>query len=278
MEHDFAPFIDFWSANEAAFIRDLVADLVTALPNYASLPREQLVGSIQRKNELWQQLLLTGNTTPILERTQMLVQQRMANDFPLLEMINTGDMYRDHLWRMLRRFYVSDPLPIGPAEQIERWVRVDRNVLLHAYSLQLQQTRAELAERISRLEQQAALIRDLSMPVIPLVEHVIAMPLIGALDPQRVEQIMATLLAGVTTHRATTAILDVTGVQLIDTQAANGIIQTAEAVKLLGAQVILTGIRPEVAQTLIGLGIDLSGIRTRATLQDGISAVLRRLA
>jgi anti-anti-sigma factor len=100
------------------------------------------------------------------------------------------------------------------------------------------------------------------------------MPLIGAIDSSRAQQVIETLLAGVAASRATTAILDITGVQVVDTQAANALLRAAQAVKLLGAQVVLTGIRPEIAQTLVGLGLDLGGITTRATLQSGIAFAL----
>jgi rsbT co-antagonist protein RsbR len=83
--------------------------------------------------------------------------------------------------------------------------------------------------------------------------------------------VIETLLAGVAASRATTAILDITGVQVVDTQVANALLRAAQAVKLLGARVVLTGIRPEIAQTLVGLGVDLGSITARATLQSGIA-------
>ncbi|NJO06513.1 MAG: STAS domain-containing protein, partial [Chloroflexaceae bacterium] len=83
------------------------------------------------------------------------------------------------------------------------------------------------------------------------------------------------LLDGVALHRAHTVILDITGVQVVDTQVANSFIQAARAVQLLGAQVMLTGIQPQIAQTLVHLGVDLGMLTTRATLQDGVAAVLR---
>ncbi len=102
------------------------------------------------------------------------------------------------------------------------------------------------------------------------------MPLIGALDSRRTQQILETLLQGIATSQATVAIIDITGVPIVDTHVANALIQAARSVKLLGAQVMLSGIRPEVAQTLVGLGIDLSGIVTSSTLQSGIAHALRR--
>jgi rsbT co-antagonist protein RsbR len=118
---------------------------------------------------------------------------------------------------------------------------------------------------------QEASLQELSTPLIPINDQVLAMPLIGAVDSRRAQQVIESLLHGVAEQRATTVILDITGVSVVDTQVANGLIRAAQAVQLLGAQVVLTGIRPEVAQTLVGLGVDLRAIVTRATLQSGIS-------
>lgn len=135
-----------------------------------------------------------------------------------------------------------------------------------------EQERAVLQEQVIAAQQAA--LRELSTPIIPLTDDVVVMPLIGTIDSNRAQQVIETLLAGVVANRATTAILDITGVQVVDTQVANALLRAAQAVKLLGARVVLTGIRPEIAQTLVGLGLDLSGIVTRATLQSGIAFAL----
>jgi ABC-type sugar transport system substrate-binding protein/anti-anti-sigma regulatory factor len=122
--------------------------------------------------------------------------------------------------------------------------------------------------------QQAALA-ELSTPLIPLSDEVLVMPLIGAVDSRRAQQVMETLLVGISEQGARTVILDITGVLVVDTQVADSLLRAAQAVKLVGGQVILTGIRPEVAQTLVGLGADLSGITTLATLKRGIAFVTR---
>ncbi|HEY0606213.1 MAG TPA: substrate-binding domain-containing protein [Herpetosiphonaceae bacterium] len=125
------------------------------------------------------------------------------------------------------------------------------------------------------LSQQAAL-RELSTPLIPVSDEVLIMPLIGMIDALRAQQILETLLQGVAERRAKTVIMDITGVQIVDTHVANALIQAAQAVRLLGAVVVLTGIRPEVAQTLVGLGVDLRTIVTYSSLQSGIANTLRR--
>jgi len=123
---------------------------------------------------------------------------------------------------------------------------------------------------------QEAALAELSTPLIPISDQVMVMPLIGAVDSRRAQQVLQALLEGVASSRALVAILDITGVPVVDTQVANALLRAAQAVKLLGAQVVLTGIRPEVAQTLVGLGADLSGIVTCGSLQSGIAYATNR--
>ncbi len=137
-----------------------------------------------------------------------------------------------------------------------------------------EQERLALQEEVIAAQRQA--LRELSTPLIPLADRIVAMPLIGSIDSARSQDIMETLLQGVADSHATTAIIDITGVPVVDTQVASALIQTAQAVRLLGAQVIVTGIRPEIAQTLVGIGIDLRGIVTRGSLQTGIAYALQQ--
>lgn len=136
----------------------------------------------------------------------------------------------------------------------------------------LKRAQAE-AQRLQNeiIQMQAATLAELSSPLIPISDEIVVMPLIGAIDAQRVEQVLNTLLSGVAGTRARTAILDITGVPVVDTQVANTLVRAAQAVGLLGAQVVLTGIRPEVAQTLVGLGVNLGSVVTRSSLQSGIA-------
>jgi anti-anti-sigma regulatory factor/HAMP domain-containing protein len=136
-----------------------------------------------------------------------------------------------------------------------------------------EQTR--LQEQIIRM--QATALAELSTPLIPITDQIVVMPLIGALDTQRANQILSTLLQGIEASRARVAILDITGVPVVDTNIAQTLMSVARAVRLLGAQVMLTGIRPEVAQTLVGLGVDLQGLITHSVLQNGIAYALRSL-
>jgi PAS domain S-box-containing protein len=133
----------------------------------------------------------------------------------------------------------------------------------------------ERAEQEEIIRHQQATLAELSTPLLAISESTVVMPLVGAVDSRRVQQMMDALLSGVADSRASIVILDITGVSVVDTQVANAFIRASQAVRLLGAQVVLTGIRPEVAQTLVGLGVDLSTIITRSTLRDGITYALQ---
>jgi rsbT co-antagonist protein RsbR len=132
--------------------------------------------------------------------------------------------------------------------------------------------RAALQQQV--IDAQRNALRELSTPLIPISDEVVIMPLIGTIDSQRAQQVMEALLEGVARHQAELVILDITGVSVVDTQVAQAFIQAAQAVRLLGAQVMLTGIQPQIAQTLVHLGVDLSGILTQGSLQAGIAEAL----
>jgi rsbT co-antagonist protein RsbR len=123
---------------------------------------------------------------------------------------------------------------------------------------------------------QASTLKELSTPLIPISDQVMVMPLIGTIDTQRARQMLDAVLHGIEASRVEVVIVDITGVTLVDTQVAATLIHAAQAVRLLGAQMVLTGIRPEVAQTLVGLGVKLTDIVTHSTLQSGIAFAMQQ--
>jgi DNA-binding LacI/PurR family transcriptional regulator/anti-anti-sigma regulatory factor len=134
----------------------------------------------------------------------------------------------------------------------------------------LAEQQATLQESYTRERMMAQTIRELGCPIIPLLPGVLLVPLIGALDSERAQQIIGTTLEAIAAQQAQTILLDVTGVPIVDTQVANSLIQTARAAMLLGARVILVGIRPEIAQSIVGLGIDLKHLMIHSTLANAI--------
>jgi PAS domain S-box-containing protein len=133
--------------------------------------------------------------------------------------------------------------------------------------------RAETQLRASE-ERYRTMLAELSTPLIPITREVVIMPLVGGLDERRIQQMQTTLLHSLADLRARWVILDLTGVPLIDTQVAESLIRSAQAVRLLGAQVMLTGIRAPLAQTLVHLNVDFRSIVTLNSLQEGITYAL----
>lgn len=130
--------------------------------------------------------------------------------------------------------------------------------------------------REAMIRAQAEALAELSTPLIPISEDIVVMPLIGLVDPQRAEQVVATLLRGIGERRAKTAILDVTGISTADSGVADVLMRSARAARLLGAQVIVTGIRAEMAQHLVTVDVDMKGLMTCSSLQSGIAVAMGR--
>ena len=118
---------------------------------------------------------------------------------------------------------------------------------------------------------------ELSTPVVKLWDGVLALPMIGTLDSSRTQVVMETLLQRIVETGAEVAILDITGVPTVDTLTAQHLIKTVTAARLMGAECIISGIRPQIAQTIVHLGVDLGDVITKATLADAFSVAMKRL-
>lgn len=153
---------------------------------------------------------------------------------------------------------------------LERQVAIAQRARLEAEAAQ-----AQVVAQFATIEEQRAVIREMGIPVLPLSTTTMLMPLIGALDSGRLLAIQEAALAALERSRARLLILDITGVPVIDSHVAPGFIEVMRSAKLLGAKIILVGIRPEVAQAIVGLGVVLENIVTRSTLEDGIAYTLR---
>ena len=125
------------------------------------------------------------------------------------------------------------------------------------------------------LRQQAEML-ELSTPVVKLWDGILALPLIGTLDSERTQVVMENLLEEIVRTGAAIAILDITGVPTVDTLVAQHLLKTVAAARLMGAECIISGIRPQIASTIVHLGVDLGGISTKATLADAFAVALRK--
>lgn|SRR5690625_5164664 len=149
-------------------------------------------------------------------------------------------------------------------EYADNWLEPIIRQLVNEYTISWEET----------VSLQRIALKELSAPLIPVMERISVMPLIGAIDTERARLIMENLLKGVTQHNAEVVLLDITGVPIVDTMVAHHIIKAAEAVRLIGATCILVGIRPEIAQTIVNLGINLSNFPTKSSLKKGFAEAL----
>jgi rsbT co-antagonist protein RsbR len=134
-----------------------------------------------------------------------------------------------------------------------------------------------IAERERTISAQQDAIRELSTPVLQIRERLLILPIIGVIDSMRARQLTDDLLRSIRANRARIVVMDITGVAAVDSKVANHFIQTVAAARLMGANVIVTGLSAEVAQSLVSLGVDLTSIRTMTDLQGGLEEAERLL-
>ncbi|WP_313057576.1 STAS domain-containing protein [Stutzerimonas nitrititolerans] len=126
------------------------------------------------------------------------------------------------------------------------------------------------------IKRQQEELLELSTPVVKLWDGVLALPMIGTLDSQRTQVVMESLLQRIVDTGSEIAIIDITGVPTVDTLVAQHLLKTVTAIRLMGADCIISGVRPQIAQTIVHLGLDLQGIVTKASLADALALALRR--
>lgn len=177
---------------------------------------------------------------------------------------------RDEVGTLARAF---NEMAATVQQQRQSLVRMDEVEKARA---EAEEARSHIAEQLATIEQQNTVIREMSVPVLPLNERTLVMPLVGALDSIRIQMVREQALQRLVHSGARQLILDITGVPVVDTQVAQGLIQTIHAARLVGAEIILVGIRPEIAQTIVGLGIRLDEVATYSTLQSGVAHAFER--
>ena len=147
-------------------------------------------------------------------------------------------------------------------------------MLLDQLGLQIMELHQQNREEVIHRQQEELL--ELSTPVVQLFDNILALPLIGTLDSARTQIVMENLLQRIVETDAMIAIIDITGVPTVDTLVAQHLLKTVAAARLMGADCIISGIRPQIAQTIVHLGVDLSEVTTKATLADAFMIALQR--
>jgi len=168
---------------------------------------------------------------------------------------------------------IRDEVGKDPATLFEEVRRADD--LLDRLGLYTTEAHQKSREQVIMRQQQDML--ELSTPVVKLWDGILALPMIGTLDSARTQVVMETLLQRIVETGAEVAILDITGVSTVDTLTAQHLIKTVTAARLMGAECIISGIRPQIAQTIVHLGVNLGDVITKATLADAFSTALKRL-
>jgi len=208
----------------------------------------------------------TGSWKSVKDMLNEVSRSRVAQGFSPSETATFVFSLKQPMFDMLRR-------EIRDVEELCREIWATTALL---DKLGLYTTEAYLHSRESIISRQQQELMELSTPVVQLWDNVLALPLIGTLDSERTQVVMENLLEKVVETGAKIAIIDITGVPTVDTLVAQHLLKTVAAARLMGADCIISGIRPQIAQTIVHLGINLADIITKATLADAFAIALQR--
>lgn len=210
----------------------------------------------------------TSGYTGVREMLERLSRARSLQGFSPSETATFIFSLKQPLFERLRREFTSQPQSLAD----ELWVATSLLDKLGLFTTEVhQRTREEVIVR----QQQEML--ELSTPVVQLWERIVCLPLIGTLDSGRTQTVMESLLQRIVETGAEIAIIDITGVPTVDTLTAQHLIKTVTATRLMGAECVISGIRPQIAQTIVHLGVDLAGVVTKSSVAGAFNWALKRL-
>jgi rsbT co-antagonist protein RsbR len=204
---------------------------------------------------------------PVREYLDGISRSRAIKGFSSQETATFIFSLKKPLFNRVRRLLASDPAALAD----QTWAITELVDALGMHTVKaFQKSREEVITR-----QQEEML-ELSTPVIKLWDGIIALPMIGTLDSARTQIVMESLLQRIVDIGAEIAIIDITGVPTVDTLVAQHLLKTVTAIRLMGADCIISGIRPQIAQTIVHLGVELEGVITKATLADALALALQR--
>jgi rsbT co-antagonist protein RsbR len=269
-------------ASTAALLRELVAHLrqnrtqlreewarrITESRLLTAMTREEIFAEATSVYDNYVEVLETGSVEALQAYARDLSERIIPRGVETHEVLGIVLLLRDVLARSLFEKYQGDFAFL--------------NAVLDAYEPAANRIANTVAvgfvqerERIIRQQQEA--IRELSTPVLQVRDRLLILPIIGVIDPQRARQLTEQLLLGIRANRAKVVVVDITGVPSVDASVANHLVQTVDASRLMGANVIVTGLSAEIAQTLVTIGVDLGKINAVGDLQGGIEEAERLL-
>jgi rsbT co-antagonist protein RsbR len=276
------PQISAETSDELALLKELVAHLrqnrtelrevwarrITEAQLLASMSREEIFAEATAVYDNYVEVLETGSVEALQAYAGDLSERIIPRGVETHEVLGIVLLLRDVLARSLFKKYQTDFALL--------------NRVLDAYEPAANRIAATVGvgfvrerERIIRQQQEA--IRELSTPVLQVRERLLILPIIGVIDPQRARQLTEQLLRGIRSNRAKVVVVDITGVPAVDQTVANHLVQTVDACRLMGANVIVTGLSSEIAQTLVTIGVDLGKINAVGDLQGGLEEAERLL-
>ncbi len=273
---------DSRAETSAALLRELVAHLdqnrsqlrvewarrITEAQLLTAMSKEEIFADTTLVYDNYVEVLETGSVEALQAYANRLSERIIPRGVQTHEVVGIVLLLRDVLARSLFNKYQADfELLNGVLDLYEPAANRIANTVAVSFVTE--------RERVIREQQEA--IRELSTPVLQVRERLLILPIIGVIDSQRTRQLTEQLLRGVRHHRAKVVVVDITGVPTIDSTAANHLLQTVEASRLMGASVIITGLSAEIARTLVAIGGDLSKLNTVGDLQGGIEEAERLL-
>jgi len=277
-----APSVTQAPESTAALLRELVAHLrqnrtqlreewarrITESRLLTAMTREEIFAEATSVYDNYVEVLETGSVEALQAYARNLSERIIPRGVETHEVLGIVLLLRDVLARSLFEKYQGDFALL--------------NAVLDAYEPAANRIANTVAvgfvqerERIIRQQQEA--IRELSTPVLQVRDRLLILPIIGVIDPQRARQLTEQLLRGIRANRARVVVVDITGVPSVDASVANHLVQTVDASRLMGANVIVTGLSAEIAQTLVTIGVDLGKINAVGDLQGGIEEAERLL-
>jgi rsbT co-antagonist protein RsbR len=205
--------------------------------------------------------------SPVREFLEGISRSRAQQNFSSEETASFIFSFKKPFFERLRKDLIKDPQALAD----ETWIATE---LLDKLGMHTVKTFQKAREAVIARQQEELL--ELSTPVVKLWDGILALPMIGTLDSARTQIVMESLLQRIVETGSEIAIIDITGVPTVDTLTAQHLLKTVTAIRMMGADCIISGIRPQIAQTIVHLGIDLTGVTTKATLADALSVALKR--
>jgi rsbT co-antagonist protein RsbR len=266
----------------AALLRELVAHLrqnrtqlreewarrITESQLLTAMTREEIFAEVTSIYDSYIEVLETGSVEALQAYARNLSERIIPRGVETHEVLGIVLLLRDVLARSLFKKYQAD---FALLNSVLDAYEPAANRIANTVGIGFVQER----ERIIRQQQEA--IRELSTPVLQVRDRLLILPIIGVIDPQRARQLTEQLLRGIRANRAKVVVVDITGVPSVDATVANHLVQTVDASRLMGANVIVTGLSSEIAQTLVTIGVDLGKINAVGDLQGGIEEAERQL-